>query len=289
MFKHPGRLIGWLFALSVVGIAVAIIVTNVRTGILERDVRSGNPDTVRSALQTRPELAKLKLMAQGSSSSAIGARTGNNLWRGRFIIHEVVGDGNLAVAAVLAEFGADLSVRLDGESLLHLAAEGGHLDMIRWLVKQGANVNDRNDCKDCEHAGRTPLHSGQRFRDREASELLLSLGADVRAVDAAGRTALHVAGGTESATVLCAYGADVHHRDRGGATAYDLAQRIPAQSQSKPGQHADWIRPGGGCERLAGRARPGVTPDWDEVWAAYRQYVCERGQSPELRDCPKKS
>ena len=283
MFKHPGRLIGGLFALCMVGVAALIIVTNLRTAALERDVRSGKPDDVRSALQQRPELARLKLLAQGSRSSSIGARTSNDLWRGRYIIHDVVSDGNVSVASVLAEFGADLSVRLDGQSLLHLATQNRHLEMIRWLVGKGANVNDRIDCKDCEQAGQTPLHIAGG-----ASEVLLSLGADVRAADAAGRTALHVTQSTEKATMLCAYGADVHQRDRSGSTAFDLAQRIPADKQDKPGQLADWIRPGGGCERLAARVRRGIAPNWDEVWAAYRQYVCERGQSPELRDCPKK-
>ena len=266
-----------------VGVAATIIVTNLRSASLERDIRSGKAEVVRSALQKRPELARLKLMAQGSRSSAIGARTSNDLWQGRYIIHDVVSDGNVAVASVLAEFGADLSVRLDGQSLLQVAVQDGRLEMIRWLISKGANVNERIDCKDCEHAGRTPLHLAG-----EASELLLSLGADVRAADASGRTALHVTRSTEKATVLCAYGADVNQRDRSGNIAFDLAMRIPANLQDKPGQLADWIRPGGGCERLAGRARPGTAPDWDNVWAAYRQYVCDRGQSPELRDCAKK-
>ena len=286
MFKHPGRLLGWLFGLTIIGIAVAIIGSNLLTTSIERDVRSNDPASVRNALQQRPEMARLKLMPQGSNSSSIGARISTNQWQGRYIIHEVVSGGNVAVAKLLTEFGADLAVRLNGESLLHLAAEGGHLDMVRWLIDNGANVNDHNDCQDCERKGRTPLHGGQRIRDRETTELLLSLGADVRAAAATGRAALHLTGSTESATVLCAYGADVNQRDLGGATAFDLALRLPADTQEKPGQHADWIQPGGGCERLAARARPESMPDWDEVWATYRQYVCDRGQSPELRDCP---
>jgi Ankyrin repeats (many copies) len=289
MFKHPGRLIGRLCIIAVIGVAVAIIVNNAVQGSAEADVLSKDPAIVRKALQKKPELAMLKLMQQGSASSSVGARTSNNLWAGRYVIHHVVADGDVAVADVLAEFGADLAVRLNGESLLHIAAQASQLDMIRWLVSKGANVNDRNNCKGCEHEGRTPLHNHRRIRDREVTELLLSLGADVNAADATGQTPLHVAGDTGSATVLCAYGANVNQRDGGGSTAFNLAQRVPAQSQPKPGQHADWIRPGGGCERLAARAKPGQTPVWDEVWAEYRRYVCDRGQSPELRDCPKKS
>jgi len=55
---------------------------------------------------------------------------------------------------------------------LHLASGNGHLEVVKFLVSQGANVNALND------AGNTPLHWAALLGELQVVEYLLSQGAD---------------------------------------------------------------------------------------------------------------
>lgn len=72
-----------------------------------------------------------------------------------------------------------------GETPLHWAAAyDGKLEILRWLLVNGAEVNAKmND-------GETALHIAARRQDSDAMELLLDHGADIDAVNGAGETAL---------------------------------------------------------------------------------------------------
>jgi ankyrin repeat protein len=72
-----------------------------------------------------------------------------------------------------------------GSTPLHLAARSGGIDATQALVSAGANVNARNDL------GVTPLHSAVDAGDVRTIELLLSRGADPNVADVRGRTPLH--------------------------------------------------------------------------------------------------
>lgn len=69
-------------------------------------------------------------------------------------------------------------------SALHRAAELGHLNVIRTLVKCKANVEIEN------HSGERPLHRAAVRGHAAAMELLVALGADPRAL-VGGKTILH--------------------------------------------------------------------------------------------------
>ncbi len=281
MRVSPGRFAGLTFATAIVVLAVLVIGNGLTHDALVEGVRGKDLGRIAFLLRLRPSLARAKVPPQGSSRGSV--------WRGRYVIHDAVSTGDVAVAELLVGSGADLRVRLDGDSLLHLAASDGKLEMMRWLIGKGANVNDRNDCKGCEHEGWTPLHAAQWFRDDEASELLLSLGANVNAIDAAGRTPLHtsaVDGSDSGARVLCASGADVTLLDRQGRTAYDLALKVGPtgrgahRPEEPPGELAGWLRPGGGCQELAARARPGHPASRDDIVEIWRRYACALVPSP---------
>jgi ankyrin repeat protein len=299
---------------AIVALMFFIIRSNLQISGFLRAVRSENVASVRRLLERQPDLINTKLMPQGSAS-----RSGEVRWLGRTAITEVASDitgGSIELAETLLAFGADLNTRLNGDSLLHLAADAGDLPMMTWLLDKGVDVNVRNGCehpaearcgsgefdnwqpadrrrvgattcKGCVNEGQTPLHAVQRGSHAyEGSVLLLARGADVSAVDAAGRTALHVAGQEASTShdprVLCAYGADVTARDRKGRTASDLAREaelaktVDRYMTTGPGELADWLQPGGFCSQIAARARPGAPVPADEVDVAWRAFICKR-------------
>ena len=81
--------------------------------------------------------------------------------------------------------GGDVNARTgDGQTLLHLAADNGEVDVIRLLAARGADVSARG------YGGSTPLHlavdvdcntsarDGRRATELPLTALLLALGAD---------------------------------------------------------------------------------------------------------------
>nr|XP_028953887.1 phytochrome-interacting ankyrin-repeat protein 2-like isoform X1 [Malus domestica] len=60
-----------------------------------------------------------------------------------------------------------------GVTPLHLAAEGGHLDVMDELLERGANIDARTKGA----CGWTPLHSAAKERRREAVKFLVENGA----------------------------------------------------------------------------------------------------------------
>ena len=98
------------------------------------------------------------------------------------------------------------STKPDLEDGLHKAAESGHIAVMRFLIKHGADVNCRLDC------GVTPLLIAARGQ-YQAVELLLLNRANYRAVDRQGCTALQCALWREQydiAKILIVHGADLN-------------------------------------------------------------------------------
>ena len=106
----------------------------------------------------------------------------------------------------------DVSVISRSNTLIHLAVENDHLDIVQMLIKAGAKVDIKNCC------GHTPLMLGTRsFR---TTKFLLSLGAEVNVQDKWGSTALLIAvdKGASPATIslLLENGANDKIRNRCG-------------------------------------------------------------------------
>ena len=91
-------------------------------------------------------------------------------------------DGDLAILramhaanpSTLHAWGKGTSLGFTGNSAMHWAAAKGHVDVIRWLLSQGASPDARNN------ADSTPSHSAAGAGQKEALRALLLEGAPTR-------------------------------------------------------------------------------------------------------------
>jgi ankyrin repeat protein len=118
-----------------------------------------------------------------------------------------------------------------GDSILHLAAAGYRVEIVRLLLKSGADPNAANN-----HRRSTPLHyavdgfiSGPEWDPKKQVETLKELlnnGADIHAQDKNGATPLHRAVRTRCAAAtkfLLDAGANPTVRNKPGSTPFHLA------------------------------------------------------------------
>src|SRR5208282_5613317 len=100
-------------------------------------------------------------------------------------------NGFLAVAEVLLAHHADLNARdsqSNGERTpLHLAAERGNVEMLKWLIARGADINARSK------NGSTPLGDAASAGQLDSIRVLLAAKADPDNADNYGRTPMSYA------------------------------------------------------------------------------------------------
>ena len=95
---------------------------------------------------------------------------------------------------------------------LHLAARGGNVEVVKYLLEQGANLQGLDNNK------ATPLITAAESGKVEIVKLLLEKGADPNAKNVVGRTGLHVTNNVEVARLLVQAGAKVTETEMGGDT-----------------------------------------------------------------------
>jgi len=99
------------------------------------------------------------------------------------------------------------------------------LSRLEQLIQDGANVNERDTDR-----GNTPIHWACAGGHLDAIEMLLEYGADVNAQNKHGRTPLHCLVSERYDKIVlwmvqyC--NADPHLQDKRGVAAYDLAQKF---------------------------------------------------------------
>jgi hemoglobin len=210
--------------------------------------RQGNADTVLAVIETpvvqasftRDRAAFLSFLAILSSSNQHALLnyvrqtliTTPELVQERYtydrtLLHEVAGQGSLAIVELLLHLGADANARDQwGHTPLYFVGNASHgangADVVRVLAHSGANVNAQEKLKHC-----TALHMAARRGNVPVAEALLECGADAEARDKLGDTPLHRAikcGKTEMVAFLLSQGADVHAKGKSGLTPWQVAR-----------------------------------------------------------------
>ena len=132
-------------------------------------------------------------------------RLGIRYWEQTF--RDSAAAGNLAVVKLFVDAGKDVN-----GWKLHLAARSGHLEVVQYLVEQGADVGT--------------LHGAAHFGHLSIVKFLVAQGANVNAVN--NGTALHNAASSGNLAVvryLVEQGADVNATNDWGGTARSLAEK----------------------------------------------------------------
>ncbi|HSW75870.1 MAG TPA: ankyrin repeat domain-containing protein, partial [Candidatus Saccharimonadales bacterium] len=137
-------------------------------------------------------------------------------------LEKFVIEGNVRAIQKLLDMGARKHV-VDRQTLLHLAAEHGHVPVLRVLIDAGLKIDSRT------FMGHTPLHKAATQGHVEVVQILLAAGADKNAKTYfVGDTVLHHAAETGSVPVvqlLLAAGADKNARTEFGENALHFAAR----------------------------------------------------------------
>ncbi|MCM8534400.1 MAG: ankyrin repeat domain-containing protein [Lentisphaeraceae bacterium] len=96
----------------------------------------------------------------------------------------------------------------NGNTLMHMAAECGHQNVVEFLLKKGALINRKNS------EGNTPLHLSVSNRKSNALAFMVKKGANVNARNNSGESPLHLAvWSTVYVEKLLDAGADINARD----------------------------------------------------------------------------
>ena len=131
--------------------------------------------------------------------------------------------GDVDIAGLLLDAGADPDVEAGQNSALIVALTRGRLDVAQRLVEAGADVNR----PEAVEPGRSPLQLVIDIKPSlEAMDLLLNAGADIDRADLRGETALASAAfmdRPDAARLLIAHGADPRTTNQFGDSPHDLA------------------------------------------------------------------
>ena len=137
-------------------------------------------------------------------------------------IHEAAKKGDIATLKMLLERNPELINEKDiyGNASLHFACQGGHKDVVEFLIIKGADLNVKNNDE------RIPLHFAAGFGHKEVVSLSISKGAKINSKDRHGDTPLYFAafaGHTDIVRLILSKGADLKSKNKFGDTPLHYA------------------------------------------------------------------
>ncbi|HET7746764.1 MAG TPA: ankyrin repeat domain-containing protein [Vicinamibacteria bacterium] len=194
--------------------------------------------------------------------------------------------GHVKIVEMIADTGVDLADQgpADGWTALHDAASAGHAEVVRALVKKGANPHTP------DASGNTPLLL-VGYGDAEIVHALLEAKARVVHKNQAGETVLHRLRPTalHFAIPLCAAGADPALRSASGQQPYQAIEQA-AKSYTFSDDERDWfgalvafVKPGGGCTAVRG-AQWTAAERKDAVQTIIEESLCTAGRGSACRN-----
>ncbi len=169
-----------------------------------KDTASGRTALHVAAREGRTEMVEL-LMLKGADKDSFDKKKSTPL-------DTAVCLGHVTTALALLAGGADVNTPCGGssQSVLHIAAEKGHVEVLRAAIERGADVNA------IQLGERTALHVAAGYNKPEAIDALVDAGADVEAWDSTGWMPLHCAAlglNLEAVTALLKYDPDPNAQD----------------------------------------------------------------------------
>ena len=107
-------------------------------------------------------------------------------------IHEAAAEGNIRRVKQHLVEGVNVNAKFkDGWTPLHMAAEGGHREIVDLLIAKGADINATAGAGD--GVGWTPLHEAAEGGHKKVVELLIQKGANINVKNGDGRTPMDLA------------------------------------------------------------------------------------------------
>lgn len=139
----------------------------------------GYPALIFALKESSPKVTNFLIDAKGSDLEIENIYGENPLMLAAF-------SNNLTIVKKLVEL-KKVNVNKDGWTALHYAASKGYLDISRFLLSNGADVNSKSPNET------TPLMMASRYGHIEVVRLLLSSGADLALKNQQGLTAIDFA------------------------------------------------------------------------------------------------
>ena len=138
-------------------------------------------------------------------------------------LHTAASVNHIEMVKLLIKHGANINSKDEADnSPLHLATYHGHGKMAKLLIESGAYIHSRN------YNDNLPIQMAAHAGLPEVIQQLIEAGSPINAQDQVGDTPLHDAalqGQVEAAQVLIEAGADVNATNNAGKTPLDLAEQ----------------------------------------------------------------